>query len=155
MEKNNKLLMELEGEAKQALDSLKCVVSKFPTVPAKKDCMSRVESIHEAFGEIRRKCVVGHRIAICKWELFDTNAPTDDIIKVLWRTILYHKINIVVFLGIPEYVIELFWKHELRISWTKEWYNFDAIKVAYTLDTTRIEDIKLEAIPCGDTWRVN
>ena len=59
MEKYDQLLVELEDEAKQALDSLKCVVSKFPTVEAKKNCMSCVERDHEAFGEMvktRRKC---------------------------------------------------------------------------------------------------
>ena len=154
MAKYDHVLMDLEDEAKKALDSLKCVVSKFPTVDAKKVCMSCVERVHEAFGEMvktRRKCVVVHRIAIWKSKLTeDTNAITEEKIKILLRTIIYHKFDIVVFQYLPESFIKSL--HDaLDCSWSMNWNHVsDNLKVAYIWNNTRIKEINNEVITCED-----
>ena len=145
MEKYDQLQVELEGEAKQALDSLNCIVSKFPTVPAKKDCMSCIDSVYGVFDKVvktTRKCAAVYRIAIWNWELINNGKATekDDVSRSVCRTILYHKFDIVVFQKLTKRDIELL----LQLGLPSSRRIFDKKKVVCMWNTTRIKDIELK-----------
>ena len=116
MENNDKIVLELEGEAKQALDSLNCIVSKLPTVPAKKDCMTCIDSVYGVFDKVvktTRKCAALYRIAIWNWELINNEkASIKDVLLGACCTILYHKFDIAVF-QVPEREVKSF----LQLVW--------------------------------------
>jgi len=94
-------LVDLESEAKQAYDRLKCAVSKFPAVPSKNKYLSDIESLYKSIDELvkkTRKITAAYRIAI--WNLEKSNYGDreidDDLIATVCRTILYHQFDIVV-----------------------------------------------------------